>query len=166
MSDLLPCPFCGQSKALEIVTASSYQEYPDEYPHSESWAVICNASTDDKLGGCGAMGGFKGAESQAVALWNLRPKEIDMSEITLKKSGPGEETVFCDGLKCAYLSEVAASWDVQAVGKLIGAKPGTAICEQIEPFLRAIIAERDKLKTWKENAKNDLTYIVDIWRCE
>ena len=41
---------------------------------------------------------------------------------------------------------VAASWDVQAVGKLIGAQPGSSICQQIEPFLRAIIAERDALK--------------------
>jgi hypothetical protein len=40
---------------------------------------------------------------------------------------------------------VAASWDVQAVGKLIGAQPGTDICPQIEPFLRAIIAERNAL---------------------
>jgi hypothetical protein len=33
-----------------------------------------------------------------------------MSEITLKKSGPGEETVFCDGLKCAYLSHIDRNW--------------------------------------------------------
>lgn len=72
MIELLPCPFCGQSKALEIVTASSLQEYPDEYLHSESWGVICNASTDDKLGGCGAQGGFMLSQSEAVALWNSR----------------------------------------------------------------------------------------------
>jgi hypothetical protein len=61
---------------------------------------------------------------------------------------------------------VSASWDVQAVGKLIGAQPGTAICEQIESFLRAVIAERDELKDWKERAKKDISDIVDIWRCE
>jgi len=61
---------------------------------------------------------------------------------------------------------VAASWDVQAVGKLIGAQPGAGICEQIEPFLRAIIAERDALKAWKENSKKYVSDIVDIWRCE
>ena len=74
---LLPCPHCGSDSAHTIVRASEYwqEEFEDldvPYPHSEGWAVMCDASTDSGKGGCGASGGYKPNESEAIAAWNRR----------------------------------------------------------------------------------------------
>ena len=74
MADLMSCPFCGKARTLKIVRASEVLWDEDEgpYPHSESYAVACDASRPDGPGGCGATGGYFMAEAEAVAAWNRR----------------------------------------------------------------------------------------------
>lgn len=64
---LAPCPFCNSDTALHLVT-------PDELHECDSGndsdvAVIC----DYHMRGCGATGGFRQTEEEAIALWNSRP---------------------------------------------------------------------------------------------
>lgn len=73
MSAFLPCPFCGQTDPLKIITGAELMDDEQEYwTHSESFAVICNAAKPDGPGGCGACGGFGNSEADAVANWNKR----------------------------------------------------------------------------------------------
>lgn len=57
MSELKPCPFCGQTGYLE------YSQLYDQYTQ-----VICNAAT----GGCGASGGGEEFDEGAAREWNTR----------------------------------------------------------------------------------------------
>jgi len=59
MSELKPCPFCGESDA-HIVTR------PDE-EYSPNWVTAC--------GICFAIGPLEAAEAEAKASWNMRPLE-------------------------------------------------------------------------------------------
>jgi Lar family restriction alleviation protein len=74
--ELLPCPFCGQTHTITVVRASEHwaDEYEGTggYDHSESYAVMCDASQPDGPGGCGASGGFKDSEVSAIDAWNRR----------------------------------------------------------------------------------------------
>lgn len=71
---LSPCPFCGRSDALVIrAGAELHEDYCECHEDSDTcYAVICDASTDAKLGGCGASGGFSESRQKAVQLWNRR----------------------------------------------------------------------------------------------
>ena len=75
---LRPCPFCGKSDTLVIGKASDAFAEPDEcgdplpYMHTEAYAVTCDASKPEGPGGCGASGGYKLTEAEAVAAWNER----------------------------------------------------------------------------------------------
>ena len=70
------CPFCGRRDALKLTTAQELAEEgeddPEPWMHSESWAVLCDASRPGGPGGCGASGGFFPSEDAAVAAWNRR----------------------------------------------------------------------------------------------
>lgn len=71
---LLPCPFCGKTHSL-IVGAASEAWDADEhgpYPHTESYAVFCDASTDGRRGGCGGAGGYRLTKDEAIEVWNNR----------------------------------------------------------------------------------------------
>lgn len=57
---LLPCPFCGQIKALICV--------PSDDNATIGWCVIC----DHTESGCGAAGGFRETEEEAIEAWNRR----------------------------------------------------------------------------------------------
>lgn len=72
---LARCPFCGHAKAPMLTSAEELHREDDDdspWPHSDSWAVICDASRPDGRGGCGAMGGFFPTEQQAAEKWNAR----------------------------------------------------------------------------------------------
>ena len=73
LNELLACPFCGKTETLEIITGQQLMDEDQEFwPHSDSYAVICNAATPHGKGGCGGMGGFAASEDKAIALWNRR----------------------------------------------------------------------------------------------
>lgn len=76
------CPFCGKSETLTIGKASDAFSEPDEcgdpspYMHTETYAVVCDASKPDGPGGCGASGGYKLTEDEAIAAWNRRAEAV------------------------------------------------------------------------------------------
>lgn len=76
LPELLPCPFCGHASARPVLAASEMwvQEHGEgeSFPHSETWAVMCDASSEGGRGGCGASGGFKPSELEASEAWNRR----------------------------------------------------------------------------------------------
>lgn len=70
-----PCPFCGHATAPRIALASEDWDEENEgpYPHSESYAVVCDAARPRGPGGCGASSGYTTeGEAQAIAKWNAR----------------------------------------------------------------------------------------------
>jgi hypothetical protein len=73
---LKPCPFCGNTNTLVVTSAAELNCEDDEefnaWPHSDSFAVMCDASRPRGPGGCGGMGGFFATEADAVAAWNKR----------------------------------------------------------------------------------------------
>jgi len=69
----LPCPFCGKQHTLQVISGQELMGEDQEFwQHSESFGVVCDASTPDGKGGCGAMGGFKPTEDEAIEAWNTR----------------------------------------------------------------------------------------------
>lgn len=75
MDDLLPCPFCGKAHTAAIGRASDLlwdEENEGPYPHTDTFAVVCNASKPNGPGGCGASGGYSPTKAKAIAKWNRR----------------------------------------------------------------------------------------------
>jgi hypothetical protein len=73
LQEALPCPFCGKQHTLQVISGQELMDENQEFwQHSESFGVVCDASTPDGKGGCGAMGGFKPTEDEAIEAWNTR----------------------------------------------------------------------------------------------
>jgi len=77
LHSLKACPFCGRHDTLRISSAAELAAEDDGddsafWPHSDCWAVLCDASRPNGPGGCGASGGFKPTELEAAQAWNLR----------------------------------------------------------------------------------------------
>ena len=71
-----PCSFCGKSDTLQVISGSEFNgDEENFYPHSDSYAVVCDASHPSGLGGCGASGGFNETKDEAIAVWNNRSTE-------------------------------------------------------------------------------------------
>jgi len=87
---LLPCPYCGRSDTLRYVRSSEFHEYCDTpFDSDDYFAVFCDASTDRKLGGCGASAGFARTAEEAAERWNRR----------LTVETPGEQPYVDDALR-------------------------------------------------------------------
>lgn len=73
---LKPCPFCELHHSLKLTTAEELanegEDDPEPWTHSDSFAVICDASRPNGPGGCGASGGFKPTAIEAIETWNRR----------------------------------------------------------------------------------------------
>ena len=50
------------------------------FPYSETYSVMCDASTDSDLGGCGSSGGYFETNHEAIAAWNLRAPQAAEQE--------------------------------------------------------------------------------------
>lgn len=73
LQEALPCPFCGKQHTLQVISGQELMGEDQEFwQHSESFGVVCDASSPDGKGGCGAMGGFKPTEDEAIEAWNTR----------------------------------------------------------------------------------------------
>lgn len=83
-TDLSHCPFCGKSHTLKVIHSSELHTEDDEsefWPHSDSWAVMCDAERPGGPGGCGGMGGFFPTQAEAIAAWNRRPATAPEADI-------------------------------------------------------------------------------------
>lgn len=70
---LLPCPFCGQTKSVVVAACQDYHEPDcDCYMGDSGFHAVCDASSDAALGGCGASSGFGATEKEAAERWNRR----------------------------------------------------------------------------------------------
>lgn len=73
MNNFEKCPFCGKTETLRIVCSSEqWDEDLGEFPHTDAYAVCCDASDENKRRGCGATGGYQLTKSKAVDAWNKR----------------------------------------------------------------------------------------------
>lgn len=73
LQEALPCPFCGKQQTLQVISGQELMGEDQEFwQHSDSFGVVCDASSPDGKGGCGAMGGFKPTEDEAIEAWNTR----------------------------------------------------------------------------------------------
>lgn len=82
---LLPCPFCGKTHSLIVGAASEAWDVDEHgpYPHTESYAVFCDASTDGRRGGCGGAGGYRLTKDEAIEVWNRRtPQPVVREPLT------------------------------------------------------------------------------------
>lgn len=61
--NLKPCPFCGKTETVAVYSAEEIDNSDSEY-----YAVCC----DYHKGGCGAVGGYRETQEQAVKIWNQR----------------------------------------------------------------------------------------------
>jgi hypothetical protein len=86
---LKPCAHCGHTTAPKITSAAELncedEEDFNSWPHSDSFAVICDAARPGGAGGCGAMGGFMPTEAEAVQRWNTRASDDDEAAYTAQQ---------------------------------------------------------------------------------
>ena len=81
-----PCPFCGGTKTLRIVSSHEDEEYFDS---TECFTVSCDASSNGP-GGCGAACGYQRSKEKAVEAWNTRaeePPEESLNVDELRENG-------------------------------------------------------------------------------
>ena len=81
--DLLPCPFCGQESAVELIDSDTFREMQpweeDDEGNMIYWSVMCDASKPNGKGGCGASGGFMPTKEQAIERWNIRAPNAEVN---------------------------------------------------------------------------------------
>jgi hypothetical protein len=70
--DLLPCPFCGQTKPVRIY--DSHEGDDADLSNQRMFSVVCDASSirGKGPGGCGSQSGYDDSEEGAVRRWNVR----------------------------------------------------------------------------------------------
>lgn len=75
-SNLLPCPFCGSIRSVEIVPQvidhKGWEMFMPPDCTRNSYVVLCHFNK----GGCGGAGGVELSESSAAAKWNRREKPL------------------------------------------------------------------------------------------
>lgn len=76
--ELAPCPFCGKTHTLIVGAASEVwdEDQNGPFPHTETYAVFCDASTDGRKGGCGGSGGHFLTKEEAAEAWNRRSGQL------------------------------------------------------------------------------------------
>ena len=88
MSELLPCPFCGSTRAPEVSDVGECEECANfdgclhrQENHTcegcDEWErpmfVVCNYN----ISGCGVSGPYRRTEAKAIAAWNTRTATTD-----------------------------------------------------------------------------------------
>jgi hypothetical protein len=71
------CPHCQSDKFLCVSSHSEIESDNDDADNDE-FAVLCNHIH----GGCGATGGFRPNEKDAILAWNTGLRRVDISIVT------------------------------------------------------------------------------------
>ena len=113
MTDLLKCPFCGGEAAEMLDEFDEYREkFGDEFNEiglGASYKAVCCSVNK---GGCGAVGGWKPTEDEAIAAWNAR------AERTCERFWTGAEMI-CSS--CAHqLNSKTANYCPNCGAKVVG----------------------------------------------
>ena len=71
------CPHCGSINAPTVMNQGDIEDCEP----TSSIAVVCNASSKNRVSGCGASGGYGQSIEEAIKKWNTRDvKEVDTTE--------------------------------------------------------------------------------------
>ena len=130
LQEVLPCPFCGKQHTLQVISGQELMGEDQEFwQHSESFGVVCDASTPDGKGGCGATGGFKPTEDEAIEAWNTRTA-LAQQELPQKE---------CPDFMAGYDAGMADAKRMAQHGNTI-----TALRSQVE-YLDKIVEDQAKV---------------------
>lgn len=66
--ELIPCPFCGLTDSLRVLDENEINEWEEFLLKNPWYAVLCCSTKE----GCGATGGYRETEVEAVVAWNMR----------------------------------------------------------------------------------------------
>ena len=98
MTDLLKCPFCGGEAAEMLDEFDEYREkFGDEFNEiglGASYKAVCCSVNK---GGCGAVGGWKPTEAEAIAAWNAR------AERTCRNVSLDNSQFYCSMCECTVV---------------------------------------------------------------
>jgi hypothetical protein len=78
MSELKPCPFCGNDKAMSVGRSNDvyHEEDCECRGDNDNWhAVFCDAASKHR--GCGAACGFQPTRTAAIEAWNRRESQTE-----------------------------------------------------------------------------------------
>ena len=112
MSDLKPCPHCGETKSLEYATRREEEDCPrfedceakeckrGACDYFDTWdSVVCSVNS----GGCGAAGGYASCPAKAAEKWNRRAEPMK-GHFFYPWRYPGERSTVEVGT-CALMAE-------------------------------------------------------------
>jgi hypothetical protein len=120
--EALPCPFCGHATAPKITSAAELSCEDEEefgsWPHSDSFAVICDAARPGGAGGCGAMGGFMPTEAEAVQRWNERAALAQSAVLGEPLTSTVEDLQFVSSVLDDVLGDIA-DWEDGALADAV-----------------------------------------------
>jgi hypothetical protein len=84
MTNLKPCPFCGNETAIQVLDGNEIYlltEYCADYNPNAYYTVVCTVNEDMAVPspnwkkGCGASGGYAKTKEEAIKLWNHRAED-------------------------------------------------------------------------------------------
>jgi hypothetical protein len=129
---LQPCPFCGKTHTLIVGAASETWEADEHgpYPHTETYAVFCDASSEGRKGGCGGSGGYFATKEDAIEAWNRRNdplvERVKELEEALRAILVAADTPLAQGGEMWFAEAVAPPID-EARAALSKALPNTVV---------------------------------------
>jgi hypothetical protein len=159
--ELKPCPFCGHSTAPHITTAEELfrdEDDDDEWPHSESFAIICNASKPKGPGGCGASGGFFPSERLAIEAWNSRADAAPVGAPPGWQLVPVEPTPEMREAGAQYAECGISANSVFMWRAMLAAAPLAPVGAVLpaDAIAQAVAAERDRVD-------RTMLELIDLW---
>lgn len=124
MSNLLPCPFCGNSHEPKIV--SSYDMDTEDLGNDEYFAVFCDAEAGwrEVHKGCGSSSGYAKTKELAVTKWNNRQQLTKPADDTISVSKGEWEAVSKDAERYRIHRDLWAK-DLNKVTKVLYRKLST-----------------------------------------
>lgn len=162
---LLPCPFCGKRDSIRLTAASEMWDEESEgaFPHTDSYAVFCSASSEDALSGCGGSGGYFLTKADALSAWNRRapaaPVQMPEPDARVKftKRNPPDVEWFADEVRNG--ENLYFETKVRALLASARAVPQGWQMVPVEPTAEMICAV-DKARAMSDGVNDEDAYIL------